>query len=166
MTGTVSAANGDKAAIPFTKISTGNLVVDLNDIEHGVPIDGTLKMTVNDKPATLAIKGTADAVENNTLITDPEQAQRRPRRDDRTTRSLRRQSRPRRCGKDRTSTSPALLKGKLTISAQPGADAAIRAEDNLGIDNLVVSRAAAAGRHLRQQAHRLPDRHHPQFGQR
>ena len=53
--GTIASTNGDTASIPFTRVDAGNLVVDLNDIEHGVGIDGMLKLSVNDKPAMLAI---------------------------------------------------------------------------------------------------------------
>lgn len=142
--GTVSATNGDRNAVPFTKINTGNLVVDLNNIEQGIGIDGTLKMTVNDKPATLAIKGTADAIENNAIIDDPNKL-----------------------AADLVATIEqldlavvkaalaaagqsdvdvaGLLKGRLVINARPGAAATVRSEDNLGIDGLVVTALALKG---------------------
>jgi hypothetical protein len=144
MHGTIASTNGDRAAIPLTNISTGNLVVDLNDLEHGVGIDGTLKMTVNDKPATLSIKGTADAIENNVVIDDPNKISANLVA---TIEQL-----------DLTIVKAALaaarqndvdvaglLKGKLVVDVKPGGTALIRSEDGLGIDNLVVTAPALKG---------------------
>ena len=138
MTGTVSSTDPRDKRIPLTKMEQADLTLDLNDLEKGVGIDGTVRASVDGKPARVAIKGTADVIENHvvvasdlnklsadlTLTVDPL--------------DLSAANAILAAREIKDTTLAGVLRGKIVINVQPGGTAYVRGEDGLGIDDLVV----------------------------
>jgi hypothetical protein len=60
--------------LPTTVIEPGSrLVFDLSDPEAGVKLDAAIKMTVDGKPASVSLAGTADVINNRQIEADPNQ---------------------------------------------------------------------------------------------
>lgn len=143
LNGTISATRADSKAIPFTKVSSAKLDLDLSNLEAGVAIDGVIKADVGGKPASITLKGTADAIENRTLLTDPDKiAADLAISIDKFDLAL---VNVILAALEKAGDSVAgELQGSLAIQLTPGGAANIRS-DKLGIDNLVYSSPALNG---------------------
>lgn len=144
LTGTISSTRPDLKTIPFTKVETARLNLDLTNIENGVGVDGLIRATVDGKPASVTLSGTADAVENRLLLTDPNKiAANLNTKIDRLDLALVNTVLSAIGMTDQTVGG--LLQGSLAIKLDPGGAASIKSGDNLGIDNLVYTDAALSG---------------------
>lgn len=144
LNGTISSTRSDSKAIPFTKVESARLDLDLSNLETGVAIDGLIKATVDGKPANITLKGTADAVENHKLLTDPDKiAADIDATIDRLDLTI---VNVVLAALDKADQSVAgQLQGSLAIKLTPGGAATIKSGDNFGIDGLVYNSPALKG---------------------
>jgi hypothetical protein len=144
LNGTISSTRADSKAIPFTKVESAKINLDLTNLETGVGIDGLIKATVDGKPASITLVGTADAIENHTLLTDPDKiAANIDTRIDRLDLTLVNTVFSALGMADQSVAG--LLQGSLAIKLDPGGAATIKSGNNLGIDELVYSGPALGG---------------------
>lgn len=148
LNGTISSTRSDSKAIPLTKVESAKVNLDLSNLENGIGIDGLIKASVDGKPTSIAVTGTADAVQNRMLLTDPDKiAANLNAKIDRLDLAIVNTVLSALGMTDQTVAG--LMQGSLAIKLDPGGAATIASGDNLGIDNLVYTGDALKGDTLR-----------------
>lgn len=155
LTGSIASSNRARP-LPVVRIEPGSkLVVDLNDLKNALLLESDIKLLVDGKPASFTLKGSVDAIENNIVVTDPNQISADLAATIHSLDATIVQAVLALAGIDDVTIHSGQISGRLIARATPGGDASVKTE-NLRATNLNLAGSALAGDSLSLPAVEIP----------